>query len=332
MLEFRRLFMNKWWMVRAGDNNELIDTYLEKGIASIGWPALGDPQRFNSKEEMIQYANEKYEERKPATRLSQMSQLWRFINEIEVGDSILSYSKEKRDYIIGTVTKTHYFDINKGNINYPNHISVDWKEERISRDQLSPSSRNTLGSTLTIFRADSVASEFTQMINGKPNIVHTAPTDDPFLEEFEGKAKSMISDKIDLLDPWQIQEVVGGLLQAMKYNVRVSPKGPDGGVDVLAFKDAFGFEKPIIKVQVKHRKSTSGSPEIQQLLGANPREGNSLFVSTGGFSNQALAVAKQEGVKTVDLEELVELIIQWYDKMPNEVRALLPLKKIYIPE
>lgn len=321
-------------MVRAGDHNELISTYLDNGIASIGWPALGDPTRFITKEEMILCANEKYDERKPSTRLSQMSQLWRFMHEIEIGDTILSYSKEKREYIIGTVTKPHFYNVNVGNFNYPNHISVEWQAQTISRDQLTSSSKNTLGSTLTIFRADSVANDFLKLLNEPETTLPDTPPDDSIdlLEEFEGKAKSMISDKIDSLDPWEIQEVIGGLLQAMNYNVRVSPKGPDGGVDVIAFKDAFGFEKPIIKVQVKHRKSTAGSPEIQQLLGANPRVGNSLFVSTGGFSNQALAVAKQEGVKTIDLDELVDLIIQWYDKMPNETRALLPLKKIYIPE
>lgn len=33
----------------------------------------------------------------------------------------------------------------------------------------------------------------------------------------------------------------------------------DGGVDVLAHKDAFGFENPIIKEQVKHRKLTASA-------------------------------------------------------------------------
>jgi restriction system protein len=79
----------------------------------------------------------------------------------------------------------------------------------------------------------------------------------------------MIQDKVDKLDSWQLQELIGGLLRAMEFNDQVSPKGPDVGVDVLAYKDAFGFEKPIIKVQVKHRKSSAGAPEIQQLLGAN---------------------------------------------------------------
>ena len=97
------------------------------------------------------------------------------------------------------------------------------------------------------------------------------------------------------------QELVGGLLEAMGYNVRISPKGPDGGVDVLAYKDAFGFiEKPIIKVQVKHRKSSASAPGIQQLLGANPIDANSLFVSTGGFTSHAEAVAKHNSVRLVN--------------------------------
>lgn len=72
---------------------------------------------------------------------------------------------------------------------------------------------------------------------------------------------------------------------------------PDGGVDVLANKYAFGFEKPIIKVQVKHRKSSAGAPEIQQLMRANPIDVNSLFVSTVGFISHAEAVAKYDSVR-----------------------------------
>ena len=133
-------------------------------------------------------------------------------------------------------------------------------------------------------------------------------------------------------DPWEMQDLVGGLLVAMGYNVQVSPKGPDGGVDILAYKDAFGFEKPIIKVQVKHRKNSASAPEVQQLLGANPMDANALFVSTGSFTSHAEAVAKHNSVRLVDLEELVELINHWYEKMPNDARSLLPLKKMYVPE
>jgi len=98
----------------------------------------------------------------------------------------------------------------------------------------------------------------------------------------------------------------------MGYQTTVSPPGPDGGVDVLAHKDAFGFEKP-------------------KLLGANPIDANSIFVSTGGFTSHAVKVAKHNGVKTIDLAELVQFVLQWYEDLPVETKALLPLKKIYVP-
>ncbi|KGR83642.1 restriction endonuclease [Lysinibacillus boronitolerans] len=326
--------MEHWWMVRAGDHNELIETWLNNNIASVGWPAIGNPKEYATKKDLISVANQVYEERKPSTRQSQMSQVWRFINEIKIGDRILSYSKEKREYIIGTVEQEHFHNTAIGNPDYPNHIKVKWEDKRISRDSLSQAAKNTLGSILTIFRVDNLKNEIEKLISNYPLSVEpdTEAEDEAVIEDLIGKSTTLIADKIDALDAWQLQDLVGGLLQAMDYNVKVSPKGPDGGVDVLAYKDAFGFEKPIIKVQVKHRKSSAGSPEIQQLLGADPIQGNSLFVSTGGFTNQALAVAKHSAVKTLDLDDLVELVVEWYEKMPNEVRALIPLKRIYIPE
>ena len=42
-------------------------------------------------------------------------------------------------------------------------------------------------------------------------------------------------------------------------------------------------------------------------------------------------VAKHNGVKTIDLTELVQLVLQWYEDLPVETKALLPLKKIYVP-
>lgn len=328
--------MSQCWMVRAGDHNELIDTWIAHNIASVGWPAVGNPRNYATKYDLLQKANHIYEERKPSTRQSQMSQLWRFVNDIKVGDRILSYSKEKREYIIGTVEEEHFHNTSIGNPSYPNHIKVKWEEKKINRDSLSQSAKNTLGSTLTLFRVDSIENEIEKLLSNEPVSLEPGKADqeadEEVIEDLIGKSTTLIADKIDGLDPWQLQDLVGGLLQAMGYNVRVSPKGPDGGVDVLAFKDAFGFEKPIIKVQVKHRKSSAGSPEIQQLLGADPIHGNSLFVSTGGFTNQALAVAKHSAVKTLDLDELVDLVIAWYEKMPNEVRALIPLRKMYVPE
>jgi restriction system protein len=92
-------------------------------------------------------------------------------------------------------------------------------------------------------------------------------------EDFVQQAKSMVEDAIDRLDPWQMQDLVA-----------------------LAHKDAFGFEQPIIKVQVKHRNDKSSAPEIQQLLGASAMGGSCIFVATGRFKATAVKVAQQNDV------------------------------------
>ncbi|MDM5336398.1 restriction endonuclease [Fictibacillus enclensis] len=326
--------MSKWWMIRAGDNNELIPIWMEKGIASIGWPELGNPNIYSSKEQLILKADEVFSDERPQSRKSWVNQVWRFSREIEKGDRVISYSKEKREYIIGTVIEPHFYDISVGNGSYPNSIRVSWGKDTVERDALSQAAKNSLGSVLTVFRLDQWGKEIEQLLNNpfiKPKIEDPVEEDE-VIEDLVSKALVLIEDKVDKLDPWQMQELVGGLLQAMDYNVQISPKGPDGGVDVLAYKDAFGFERPIIKVQVKHRKDSASAPEIQQLLGANPMDANSIFVSTGGYTSRAVAVAKHNSVHIIDLENLVRLIVQWYEKMPNDKRALIPLQKIYVPE
>ncbi|PMC35501.1 restriction endonuclease [Bacillus sp. UMB0899] len=326
--------MTKWWMIRAGDHNELIPVWKNRGIASIGWPKLENPKQYSTKDEMMAKANIVFVESKPNSRSSWVSQVWRFSREIKKGDQVITYFREKREYMVGTVLEPHFYDESIGDPAYPNNIKVDWEEITVERDLLSQAAKNSLGSVLTVFRVDEWGNEIENLIEhpfSDPEPIDEAEEDE-IIEDLVSKATVMIQDKVDKLDPWQMQELVGGLLRAMEYNVQVSPKGPDGGVDVLAYKDAFGFEKPIIKVQVKHRKSSAGAPEIQQLLGANPIDANSLFVSTGGFTSHAEAVAKHNSVRLVDLEELVDLVVKCYEYMPNDVRALLPLQKVYVPE
>ncbi|HXL05128.1 MAG TPA: restriction endonuclease [Bacillota bacterium] len=325
-----------WWMVRAG-GGELIPQWVEKGKASVGWSALGNPQRFQERKQLIQESHKVYSDLRPGARIQAGSQIWRFANEIKVGDRIVTYDKDAREYILGTVTHEHHFDPTVISDYYPNVIGVKWEKQRVPRDSLSQKAKNSLGGIATVFRVDAWGSEFEQLLAGDGPIVSPDTDDlidsdeDTSHEDFAQQATSMVEDEVSKLDPWAMQDLVAGLLQAMGYQVRVSPPGPDGGIDVLAHKDAFGFEKPIIKVQVKHRKSTTGAPEIQQLLGANPISANSIFVSTGGFTQAAVSTAKHDGVRLVDLSELVELILKWYEHLPSEKKSLLPLRKLYVP-
>ncbi|MDN4081417.1 restriction endonuclease [Paenibacillus polymyxa] len=330
--------MEKWWMVRAGDNNELVPEWLKKQVATIGWSSLGNPMEFLNRDNLIEKAHEVYSKERPKARIGWGHQVWKFSREISVNDNIITYSKEKREYIIGKINKPYFYDPKVIHDYYPNVIGVKWESKRISRDQLSQGAKNSLGGISTVFRVDTWGDEFEGLLSrgeespSFPTALQNSVDDESVDNtDFIQQAITLLEDAIDKLDEWQIQDLIGGLLESMGYKVAISPKGPDGGVDIIAHRDAFGFEKPIIKVQVKHRKATAGSPEIQQLLGSNPMGANCLFVSTGGFTSQAKNVAKQHGVKLVDLSELVQLVEEWYEKMPVERQSLLSLKKVYIP-
>lgn len=329
--------MSRWWMVRAGDNNELIPIWITKQVAAIGWSDLGNPLNIPTRDKLIEKSHAVYPKEKPGTRINWGSQVWKFSRDIAVGDRIITYLKETREYIIGMVNQAYSYNPLLVSDYYPNVVGVKWETKRIFRDHLSQGAKNSLGGISTVFRVDSWGIEFESLLLGnQPAAVPAANPDGSNDEitdnsDFIQQVMTLLEDVIDKLDAWQMQELIGGLLESMGYQVRISPKGPDGGVDIIAHRDAFGFEKPIIKVQVKHRNTAAGGPEVQQLLGANPIGASSLFVSTGGFTSQAKTVAQQHNVKLLDLTDLVDLVVDWYEKMSAENQALLPLKKVYVP-
>lgn len=64
-----------------------------------------------------------------------------------------------------------------------------------------------------------------------------------------------------------MEQLVAAILRAMGYKARVTPKGPDRGVDVIASPDGLGLEEPRIKAEVKHRPKTPiGSQLIRSFL------------------------------------------------------------------
>jgi len=128
-------------------------------------------------------------------------------------------------------------------------------------------------------------------------------------------------------------DFVAHLLQQMGYRTRVSRPGPDTGIDIVAHKDELGFEPPFIKVQVKSGEGSIGAPDVQALYGNIDNSQYGLFVALGTFSNPARNFARGKGnLRLIDGEELIGLILQYYDQFDSHYKGLLPLKRIYIPQ
>ena len=152
------------------------------------------------------------------------------------------------------------------------------------------------------------------------------------LETAESEARGEIEDFVKALGPYEFQELVAALLRGMGYATpHIAARGPDGGTDILAYPDALGAKTPHVRVQVKHRQSQKATrEEIAALRGIIRQDREiGLFVSSGGFTPQAMAEARNGTVhiQLIDLDTFLENWMAHYEKLAEEDRALLRLRR-----
>ncbi len=325
------------WMIRAGAGAKLVDRFLEEGQVAIGWNDLGPIDRGVSRKEIAKRVSSTWPKYKKGKVAIIAGQIYRFINEIEVGDRVLTYDTGRRVYPLGTI---------KSSVGYDDSVEelarirkVEWEAEVI-RDDISTTSKNTLGAISTLFLlSDAAAAEVLSIAAGKKGVAAETEAEidiepEESLDSIRAQSRELIKDRINALDPYELQDLVAGVLRAMGYKTRVSAPGADRGVDIMASPDGFGFEQPRIIVECRHRtRSTMGAQDIRTFLGGRHKDDKGLYVSTGGFTKDARYEAERASIPTtlMDLDQLVDAVIDQYEKLDSESRVLLPLAQLYWP-
>ena len=130
-----------------------------------------------------------------------------------------------------------------------------------------------------------------------------------------------------------LERLVAGVLIAEGYTIGPLMKAADQGVDVLAGYGLLGFEPPLMCVQVKHEQGSTGAAAIQQLRGAVEDFGaqQALFVSWGGYTRDAEREARRNffRVRLWNARDLIEAVCRNYDKLPADLRAEIPIQRIW---
>lgn len=162
---------------------------------------------------------------------------------------------------------------------------------------------------------------------------NTTKERDIAIDKMEQLALESIESAINEKGPYEFQDLVAALLHGMNYYTPfIAPKGKDGGIDIVAYRDPLGTTMPRIKVQVKHRQNTASVKEVRELIGVLSKDGDSgLFVSTGGFAPDAKAAANSSHshIELVDLNRFITLWTEFYNKMSDDDKSLLPLRPVY---
>jgi len=322
------------WGIHAGRMGDADTLFLKHNVIALGWAEMGDLSSLPAERDAFR---NRWMEAKPGLREKQYivgaSQIFRFVHEAKKGDLAIYPSKKDRRVHIGEIIDAYKYDPNLV-ANYPQHHPVKWLGD-FPRTRFSQGALYEIGSAMSFFQVKNYALEFLTAISGKDTVV-PADKDESVsyvVEEIEQNTRDYIIKILaQELKGHGLAEFVAHLLGKMGYQTRLSPEGPDGGVDIIAHKDELGFEPPIIKVQVKSTEGSIGDPIVSQLYGKVERSEYGMVVTLGTFTNQAATFARNKSnLRLVNGDELIGLIFRHYDLFDSSYKALIPLKRVYVP-
>lgn len=335
------------WLVRAGKNGEQEDFALEKGLAVIGWEELPDLTGIDSREKLADQMQRSFPDKGKMAIANYVGQVWAFRGRIDTGDLIVLPLKTRSMIAIGKCTGAYQYQ--PGNPAGARHTrSIDWLREDFPREAFGRDLLYSFGAFMTVcqIKRNDAEVRIQTVLNGKEDpLVPTIgkepeePEDISSVPDLEQYAADQIRQHIaQAYKGHDLSRIVGEVLRAEGFQTEISPPGPDGGVDILAGKGPMGFDLPRLCVQVKSGKTPVDVKVFRELRGVMEDRGadQGLLVSWSGFTRPAVEEARRQffRVRLWDAGELVVKVLNNYEKLSEELRTELPLKRIWalVPE
>ena len=122
------------WMVRS-DGGALFERF-KKGAVAVGWSDIGDLGAVRTREEIRKLFERTYPDDPPGRATNAISVLYKIRSAIGVGDSVVTYDPESRQYLLGRVIDEYRFAPTVVDTGHPHTRSVSWHGS-VLRDSLS---------------------------------------------------------------------------------------------------------------------------------------------------------------------------------------------------
>lgn len=268
-------------------------------------------------------------------------QIVRFAQTIKVGDWIVLPSKFAPTIHFGKVTSAYRFDSKE---EIPHLMEVDWSDKDIPRDRFDQDILYSLGAFMTVcqIQRNNAEERIEQMRangwkvkdKGGTIAMEVEDTSEQQSVDLEEYARDQISKQlIRQFKGHGMERLVAEILKAMGYEVYQSPKGADNGVDLLAASGQFGFGDQRILVQVKTQDTPVGAEVVDRLVGTMHayNADKAILVSWSGIKNNVESLKKSKffEVRFWNRDNIIDKLLENYDKLSDELRAELPLKQIW---
>jgi len=141
-------------------------------------------------------------------------------------------------------------------------------------------------------------------------------------EEHWGKPKEIeelkeidsgLRDNFTSMNHFEFEEFIGELFKKMGYEVKVTKKTGDYGIDVVATKG-----EEIIAIQVKKYAAGHhvGAPDVQNTLGSmhKYKATKAIIITTSNFTVQAEEQAKEAPIELWNKRILHDMVIKYFIK------------------
>ena len=336
------------WLVRAGSHGEHEQKFIQDSRVYVTWDEFNtDLGKLADREALNVALTAKYQDKKPKAIANWTTQIWSFAQEMKKGDLVVVPLKQQPAIQIGELTGDYHFEPGGPNP-YFHWRPVKWIGEAIPRVNFAKDLLYTFGAFMTICRIQRNNAEpriAAMRANGwKPETVAAVVTrtqgattsDDPALDSnLEELARDQIAQLIAArFKGHDLTRLVEAILIAQGYTTYRSPEGADGGVDILAGAGPLGFGSPRICVEVKSGDTPIDRPTVDKLLGAVTKFGaqEGLFVSWSGFkSNVQKELAPSFfRMRLWTQKELLKHLFANYDRLDEDLKAELPLKRVWM--
>lgn len=325
---------NALWGIHAGSAGQCDQLFLGGNVVALGWNDMGNladlPANRDAFKSRLVTA---YPSTKDGAVPTTAGMLFRFVHEMKEGDAVAYPSKKDRHIHLGLVTGNYQY-VNDSAEGYAHRRSVKWIC-LVPRTHFSQGALSEIGSALSFFQLRNYAEEFLSALAGK-----TAPVVDPATDPSASAIAVQVSETAEdfvlktlakELKGLQFESFVKHLLEQMGFRVRYAQVNQPG-YDLIASRDALGFEPPIVKVQVKSVEGTLGDPEVSQLYGKLSGGEFALFVTLGSVTKKARDFEESKSnLRIIDGGELVRLIFEHYESFDSQYKGLLPLRRVYVP-
>jgi restriction system protein len=334
------------WLTRGGKHGEVEQKQIDEGRIYLRWHGFADDIGGKSVGEIQSMLRNAYPTAAKHRIVQNSGQFNIFANKMSPGDTVLMPRKGLGIVQVGRISSDYKFDPT-GSDGFRHYRTVHWNTVPVPRSNFDSELLHKLNASATYcgIKGDNIEERVKRAIDGANRVALTSNIQSARRDEeielpdesfdWEQQARDEIHKLIQQrFKGHGLETLIDAILRTQGYTTHRSPIGADKGVDILAARGPLGFENPRLAVQIKSESTPVGRQVLDQLIGVmqNCSADFGLLVSWSGFKDTVTREVPAQffRVRLWTAEDVVRELLDVYERLPESIRAEIPLKRICV--